>query len=220
MLKTSISVTTMAAVLLFNTSFAETPSDSQYAITGKVGTLGLGADLTYRINNKINARFNFNGGSVDADGEEDGINYTGNLEAQTIGGLVDYHPMASGLRISAGLYSNGNELDLNANGGNAQIGDTNYDLSNTNLNTNVSFKSVAPYLGLGWGNAVKMGSKWRFALDAGVLFQGSPNAKITVTGNNANVSQADINEEEQNLNDDLKDFKAYPVISAGVSYRF
>nr|CAA6829340.1 MAG: Unknown protein [uncultured Thiotrichaceae bacterium] len=66
-----------------------------------------------------------------------------------------------------------------------------------------------------------MGSKWRFALDAGVLFQGSPSIKIAVTGANVGaIQQSDIAEEEQNLNDDLEDFKACPVISAGVSYRF
>nr|CAA6829339.1 MAG: Unknown protein [uncultured Thiotrichaceae bacterium] len=151
MLETVISVSSLAGMLLLCTVQAETSSDSKFALTGKVGTLGLGADLTYRINNKVNARFNINGGSVDADGEEDGINYIGNLEAQTIGGMVDYHPMVSGFRISAGLYSNGNELDLNANGGSAEIGGIDYDLTNTNLNTNVSFNSVAPYLGVGWG---------------------------------------------------------------------
>lgn len=239
MFKTMISVTSLATIVLLGTAQADDEvSDSRFALTGKVGTLGLGADLTYRLSNKVNARFNINGGSVEADGEEDDVNYLGNLDAQTVGGLVDYHPMASGLRITAGLYNNSNELDLNATGtGNTDvdIGDRTYDLTGASLNANVGFDSVAPYVGIGWGNAVKMGSKWRFSVDAGVLFQGSPEARLTGSGiatdttNGGNTSvdlatdpafNAELTKEEQNLNDDLKDFKAYPVISAGLSYRF
>jgi len=234
MFKTIISVSAVASLLLINTVQAATPGNSQYAVTGKLGTLGIGADLTYRINNKLNARFNINGGSANADGEEEGVTYAGDLDAQTIGGLLDYHPRGGGFRLSAGLYHNSNELDLNATGSNsnALIGDKTYDLSNATLNTNVGFKSVAPYVGIGWGNAVKMGSKWSFSLDAGVLFQGAPDAKISATGtvdevggaNSINVSdaifQTELAKEEKELNDELKDFKAYPVISLGASYRF
>ncbi len=105
-------------------------------------------------------------------------------------------------------------------------------MSDANLNTQVGFNSIAPYLGVGWGNAVKKGSQWRFSLDAGVLFQGSPEAKFTTSGTvdagagagaisvNDPLFQNDIDKEEQNLNDELKDFKALPVISLGTSYRF
>ncbi len=238
MFKTVISTSVVASIFLMNTVQAATPDNSQYAVTGKLGTLGIGADLTYRINDKFNARLNINGGSVNADDAEDGIKYKGDFDVQTIGGLMDYHPMASGLRISVGIYNNGNELNLNATGSgnnNAEIGDRTYDITGANLATNVGFKSIAPYLGIGWGNAVKMGSKWRLSLDAGVLFQGTPEAKVTASGNAIDTTnggnipvnlatdptfQAELIKEENNLNDELKDFKAYPVISLGVSYRF
>jgi hypothetical protein len=233
MQKNILSATLVVSLLLIHSAQADT--NSQYAITGKVGTLGAGLDLTYHINKKLNARFNLNGASKSADGEEDGVNYTGNLDALTIGGLIDYHPMAGNFRLSAGLYNNQNEINLDATGSNdnAQVGDRSYNLTGATLNTNVGFKSVAPYLGLGWGNAVKTGSKWRFSFDAGVLFQGTPEAKITASGNAIDLAtntavnlatdtqfQTELATEEQSLNDDLKDFKAYPVISLGVSYRF
>jgi hypothetical protein len=218
-------------LLAFSTAYTET--NSKYALTAKIGTLGLGADLTYGMNDKLNARFSINGGSISADGEEDGINYQGNLDLLSAGGLVDYHPFTSNFRLSAGLFANKNELNLDASGSNnAIIGATSYDLSNANLNTLVSFNHVAPYLGIGWGNAVKEGSQWRFSLDAGVLFQGSPEAKFTASGTvdggagigvinvDSDLFQDDLDQEEQNLNDELKDFKALPVISLGTSYRF
>ncbi len=218
-------------LLAFSTAYAET--NSKYALTAKIGTLGLGADLTYGMTDTLNARFSVNGGSISADGEEDGINYKGDLDLLSGGALVDYHPFTSNFRLSAGLFANKNELNLDASGSNsAIIGARSYDLSNANLNTQVGFNSLAPYLGIGWGNGVKKGSQWRFSVDAGVLFQGSPEAKFTASGTvdgGAGIGvinvdnplfQDDIDQEEQNLNDELKDFKALPVISLGTSYRF
>ncbi|HHL19506.1 MAG TPA: hypothetical protein ENJ33_07205 [Thiothrix sp.] len=216
-------------LLAFSTAYAET--NSKYALTAKIGTLGVGADLTYGMTDKLNARFSVNGGSISADGEEDGINYKGDLDLLSGGALVDYHPFISNFRLSAGLFANENEFNLDASGSNnAVIGARSYDLSNANLNTQIGFNSLAPYLGIGWGNAVKKGSQWRFSLDAGVLFQGSPEAKFTTSGTvdsgagaisvNDSLFQNDLDQEEQNLNDELKDFKALPVISLGTSYRF
>ena len=93
---------------------------------------------------------------------------------------------------------------------------------------------MAPYLGLGWGNAVNtIGSKWSFSSDFGVLFQGSPEIKLTANGeakdlasnqtikiDTDTVFQAELEKQTRKTNKDAKDFKFYPVISMGASYRF
>ncbi len=215
-----------------------------FGITGKVSTLGLGADLTYGLMDKLNARFSINGGSLNADGENDGINYDGTLKLQSFGGILDFHPTGGGFRLSAGIYNNGNEIDLDATGANqdAEIGDITYDISDAKLNTKVSFKSTAPYLGIGWGNAVDKASKFSMTTDLGVLFQGAPVAKLTASGNVIPKSgihtgpaidlagssdaalefQRELQKEEDNLNggDNLKKFKLFPVVSLGFNYRF
>ncbi len=215
------------------------PSDNDsnagnFGITAKVSTLGLGLDLTYGIMDKLNARFNINGGSLSADGEQDGINYKGNLNLQSVGGILDFHPMGGGFRLSAGLYNNANNMDVDATGVNnsdVEIGGRRYDLSNATLNTKVSFKSTAPYIGIGWGNAADSSSKFSMTSDIGILFQGEPSAKLTTkgtvidkqTGTVADVSllNSELAKEESNLNDsDLKKFKLLPVVSLGVNYRF
>lgn len=198
---------------------------SKYAVAGKLSSLGAGLDVTYRLKPKVNLRFNLNGGSLKGDADKDGINYEVQADLLTIGGLVDYHPRAGNFRLSAGLYNNKNELNLRATPtGNtsATIGGTSYNLTGTSLNTDVDFKSIAPYLGLGWGNAVKPGSQWRFSFDAGVLFQSSPDVRMTATGRlgSDTTFQTSLAEEEIKLSNDLNDFKALPVISLGVSYRF
>ncbi len=226
----------LASLFILNTAQAKSTSDKNLAVTGKLGTLGAGLDLTYGINEKLNVRFNANIANTDIDREEDGIDYEGTLKGQTFGGLIDFHPVGNGFRVSAGLYSNGNELDLDATGANNNnvlIGNRSYDLTGAKLNTKVGFKSIAPYLGLGWGDAVKKQKKWNFSLDAGILFQGAPESKLKATGNakdiatnttvnvnTNNVFQTELAKEEKNLDKELEDFKFFPVVSAGVSYRF
>ena len=211
-------------------------SNGNFGITAKSGTLGLGVDLTYGITPKLNARLNVNGGKINYNETKDGVYYKGDIDALTAGGLLDYHPTGGGFRITAGLYNNNNEINLNATGeenSSVKIGDNSYDISNASLTTNISAKGISPYLGLGWGNAVNKEQKWNFSLDAGVLFQGSPKIKLKgkgtatelVTGLGVDLGtnalfQENILKEEDNLNGDVEDFKAYPVISVGASYRF
>ena len=206
---------------------------SKFGITGKFGTLGAGLDLTFKIHPKLNARLNANGASSTYDEVDDGIAYKGDLKLSSIGALLDYHPFENGFRLSGGLYSNGNKIEgSSTDAQNADIGDVNYNIVGT-LNSNVGFESSAPYLGLGWGNAVNGYKNFNFSIDAGVLFQGSPNAQLCGTGtatptaggtavdiSNDATFLAELEKEETNLNNDLKDFKYYPVISMGVSYNF
>ena len=222
---------TMGAVLAAGNVQA---NDSDLALTGKLGTLGAGLDLTYNVSPKFNARFNINGGSGDADGVEDGVNYKGSLDLMTVGGLVDYHPTGGGFRLSAGLYNNRNKISSQAEGdnNNVLIGGRAYDLTGT-LDSDIAFKSTAPYLGLGWGNSVGHKKRFSFSLDVGVLFQGSPEATLkgsgsavdrltstTIDMSNDPTFLAEVQAEQDNLNEEMKDFEYYPVVSAGMSYKF
>ena len=227
-----------------NKKLADKGNAGGFGLTAKVSTLGIGADLTYGIMDKLNARLNLNGGSLNADGENDGINYDGKLNLQSVGGLLDFHPTGGGFRLSAGIYNNGNNIDLDASGANdnAEIGDITYDISNAKVNTNVAFKSSAPYLGIGWGNAVDKSSKFSFITDLGVLFQGVPSIKMKATGNvipksgqhtgpavdlaggsaAAQEFQRELQKEQNKINDDsnLQKLKLFPVVSVGMNYRF
>jgi hypothetical protein len=113
--------------------------------------------------------------------------------------------------------------------GQVTIGNITYQASDLGSLTGlVDFDSVAPYLGIGWGNAVSADKKWGFTADLGVVFQGSPNIDLNATlGSTAaanGVTQAQLDaevaREEANLTDDLDDFDVYPVIAFGASYRF
>lgn len=233
-MKNKILLTSFALIFSMNIYANNKIDKNKFGVTAKIGTLGAGLDLTYKINPKLNTRLNLNKASADYDEVDDGVAYKGDLDLFTVGALLDFHPLQNGFRLTGGLFKNNNKISATAtNPTDAEIGDITYDITDGALNSSVSFKSVAPYLGLGWGNAVKGPGKWHFSLDAGVLFQGQPKGKLTGTGNASIVGsnevfaiennedfQAELTREENNLNAELEDFKAYPVISLGVSYKF
>ncbi len=58
------------------------------------------------------------------------------------------------------------------------------------------------------------------SLDLGVFYQGTPDVTLNQTGGVVAVSQADLDAEEKNLEDDLDDFEFYPVATIGIHFRF
>lgn len=197
-------------------------------VIGKVGTLGGGLEYVYPINSKLAIGLGANGFSYSESLEESDIDYDADLDMQSFSLVGDYHPFGNGFRLSAGIYSNGNEFSLvgtPTGDDEVFIGDnpdpyTAEDLGS--LEALIGFKSTAPYLGIGWGK-VPNGKGWGFDADLGVLFQGSPEVSLTATCADDVVCdelEDDIAAEEASLAVDAEDFEMFPVISLGVSYSF
>jgi len=195
-----------------------------FSVAAKVGTLGLGVELTTNLLPDVNARAGFNTFNINRDATEDGIDYEVELEMQTVTGFIDWHPFATGFRTTLGLIVNGNELNMKARSAvSYNIGGTVYTPAQVGTLTGVvGFDSIAPYLGIGWGDAVGAGKNWSFLFDLGVLFQGEADINLNTDGLLATNAafQADLEQEKQQLEQDLDDFKLYPVLAFGVSYKF
>lgn len=221
-MKTFVSTATLAVVLL-----GASVAQAAIAATLKVGTLGIGADLTVGIDEKFNARVGVSGlsygFSVGGDEDEEGSkSISPDLKLLTLGALLDWHPWAGGFRVSTGLYVNKNKLDLTADTSQkVEINDKEYLLSD--LDGTVDFRSLAPYLGFGYGNALGADGRWHFACDFGVMFQGSPQVGLAATVNDPALQaqlDADLEQEAKKIEDDISFFRVYPVLTLGVSYRF
>jgi hypothetical protein len=209
---------------------SETPKKtSGWAITPEISTLGVGATVTKSITPNINAKVGINGLGVSGDFDESGVKYNANLNLFNVSTLVDYHPWKnSGFRLTGGLVFQDNNAEGTgkaSGNGTIKIGDTEYTKEQlTSVKAKVSLaNSVAPYLGIGWGNAVKPGKHWGFSLNLGVMFAGSPKVDITPVGANPALLtqiQADIERERKQLENDLNGLNIYPVLSTGISYQF
>jgi len=191
----------------------------------KVGTTGIGADVTVGVSEKLNARVGISGFSktFSPNGEEeDDENISIKLKLQTIPMLLDWHPRAGNFRTSIGFMLNNNKISLNAQPGDQlDFNDVDYRVDSFSLD--LSFNQFAPYLGIGYGNAAKEGRRFVFAFDLGVMFHGTP--KVTAKAIASNPAQQsaldrDLEIEITDLRDDVKPFKFYPVLNLGMSYRF
>jgi hypothetical protein len=88
------------------------------------------------------------------------------------------------------------------------------------ITSKTSFSSTSPYLGIGYDFTVF--DKVGLILDLGVLWQGEPSVTIATDGLLANdpTFLAALETERLELEDEVKNYKAWPVISLGFVYNF
>lgn len=214
----------IAAFLCMALAGATLPAQAaKVGVAAGAGTLGAGLSLTVGVNEKLNGRVGFGRLTADDEFEESGVRYNAELTLGGIYALLDWHPGASGFRVSGGLVLNDNELLGNAIlTGNVEIGNTTYTPAQVGtLQATIGFDDVAPYIGIGWGNAASGERGVGFSFDLGVMLQGD--ADVDLVASNPAVSQADLQQEEQNLQRELDEFvnlDVYPVASLGISFSF
>ncbi|BAZ41477.1 hypothetical protein NIES4101_74430 [Calothrix sp. NIES-4101] len=214
-------------------SSQSTPSRrSSWAVTPELGTLGFGASVTKLLTSNFNARVGLNGAAIGLGGyqkRKEEVTYDATLNLLNLSALVDYHPFKnSSFRVTSGLVFNDSNVE-----GKARIRDgvtfeydgnryTNKDIAA--VKGKVSFPhNIAPYIGIGWGNAVKPGKRWGFSANLGVILTGAPQVNLDANIINDSLRDQinrDLRVEKKELEDDLKGFSVFPVLSLGVSYQF
>lgn len=198
--------------------------NSGVALGLKGGTLGAGVEATVRLTDKLNFRMGGNQYSKEETAKEDDIEYEIELNLSSAAALFDWHPFGGVFRVTAGALLNGNELEFEARPAVEYIiGDTTYDLGEVGrLEGKVDFDDVAPYASIGWGNAVGKNKNITFSFEIGAVFQGKPEVDLTATGSlSTNAAfQAEMQKEEDNLQDELDEYEIYPVAAIGISYHF
>ena len=209
---------------LFNVSNAA-PGDTALGL--KVGTLGAGVEFTMEAAENINLRLGANYFKLNREIDVEDNAYDMDLKLNSFTALADWYVTDSAFRVTAGAFINENGLTGTSLASNTyEIGDTVY--TNTEVGTltaDVGFKSIAPYLGIGWGNPLADDSDWSFMVDLGVVFAGKPTLDLMTVGgtlSNNPILLADIEQTEQDFRDtdEIGYLKYYPVISVGLNYRF
>ncbi len=200
------------------------------AVSGKVGSLGLGLELTKGYSESFSSRLGFNSFNFSTTSVQNSVNYDFKLQLQTISALADWYPMQGAFRATTGLYYNNNKFSLvgKPTGGTYTLGGTTYAAGDVGSMTGaVTFNKVSPYLGLGWGNPAAQGKGWGLVSDLGVLFQGQPTTTLDATCGPAIVGTAQctnmqnsVATERTKLSNSLSNFKLYPVATVGISYQW
>ena len=210
-----------------STESKEKDSRSGMGVTGKIGTLGYGAELNFGLSDSIGARVGLNAYTYKYNANASTVNYDFKLQLQTVSALADWYPFSGSFRTSAGLLYNNNKVSLNASPtGDLIIDGFTYTPGQVgSLQGEMTFNKVAPYLGIGWGNPVAKDKGWGLVTDVGVLFQGKPKTSLTatcgtLTGTPCTDLQTRTAAENAKLENDLSDFKFWPVVSIGISYQW
>lgn len=177
-----------------------------------VSTLGPTVEGTYRITESFGVRVPAGYVGADYSDTEDGISYDLDLTLGGVGVLGDYYPGLGGLRLSAGAIYARIEADGTARG-DGTVGNTDY--TGVDLDASVEAENrVMPAVAVGYD--AEIGQRWMISADLGALYTGGFNASLT--DRSGQVSQADLDAEIGDLEDDAPDY--YPYVKLTVAFRF
>jgi hypothetical protein len=197
----------------------------------RAGTLGVGGDVDFGVNSFLTARIGFSGFSLDHTVDTSDATYSGKLKLSIPSAMLDVFPFANGFRFTGGVIVTGPKIDAvgrPASGGVYTLNGNQYTSSElTSLTGELKFNnSVAPYLGLGYGNVAAPGNHFTFLFDLGATYGGKPdvtlNAACSPSVPSAVCEQlaTDVDAERLKLQSDVSILKWYPVVSLGLGYRF
>jgi hypothetical protein len=211
---------TLLAFTFFGASGAR--ADNDFGVGLKAGTLGIGLEASWQPLPYLDIRVGGNTFEFDDNGMQGGIPYASTFTLESFYATGNLHFPVSPMRITAGIYSNGNELlMINDDGTDLNIGGITYPGAGIGtLKSVTSFGSSSPYFGVGFD--FTLAGKLGLNLDFGLLWQGEPEVTLEADGSLAQdpLFQAALEAERRQLEDEMSDFKAWPVVSLGVVYRF
>jgi hypothetical protein len=215
----------IALLVIASISQAASADFGGLAIAGRSGTLGFGGELMVNILPTINGRFGVTYFPLGVGGEIGDVNYDFDLRVLTFPLTMDWYPFKNGFHISGGAIFNQTTIEVDTGSTvSVTINDHQYSASEFGtIHGEASFQPVAPYVGIGWGNAFGKEKRWGILTDLGVAFLGRPSVSLTPTGQAAlsdAAFMADLAREQKDLEDDLSILKFYPVLSASLFFRF
>ena len=239
-----------AALVAAGTAVAKDKEEgASFGVSVEASTMGAGLSLGIPLGQRFSVRGAYHGFTYDLDDIEDdsGATYEGELELKSAGLLIDFHPFNGAFRLTAGFASNGNQINLAgiaSPGSTYEVGSCTYESDPADplrIDGTVEFASTAPYVGIGWGGHMASAPGFFMTFDLGVLMSGSPDTQIEGRGSARNTNAAEIaqcgpttyqdvsgtpqfqqavQDAEDEVNEDTKDYEYWPNFALGVGWRF
>ena len=213
---------TLATLLLAVASVSTAQAaDGRYSLGAGVTTLGYGMDGNLRLSPRLSATASWSTFSVDGDVDTDDVAYSGELSSDNATMALNWHPFAGSFHLSAGLVAG----DLQAVVTGTPVAGSSYTFNGQTytaaevgqLRGEVVIKdNVAPYAGIGWRSQRKgLGGYAQIGVIAAKTSVG-----LAATGMLADPRlAADLEAERRSLEEEV-DLSLYPVIGAGLVWRF
>ncbi|MBU1008700.1 MAG: hypothetical protein KKD74_01070 [Bacteroidetes bacterium] len=190
------------------------------AIGLRASSFGPGGEIIAAVTPKIHLRLGGSYFSFAYQQTSDALNITGD-NTLTLGSvsLIANWQFLKSLYLSAGAIYNMNKNNLVGYSTESfkigaitvspeQIGELSYTIK--------SGMPVAPYIGLGIGRTISANGVVSFAIEGGIVYQGSPKVELTATGM---LSPTASDEQRQLLEHNVASMTIYPMVAAQLSFR-
>ena len=221
---TPIRALAASAALLALLSASPALGDGRFALGLTAGSLGLGPEVSLRPFEKIGVRGSVTWLGFTLNDDIDGVEYDGETDLLSVGAMTDWYLFDGGLRISAGARWNGNAVDLSATPANdVTLGGSTYTPAEIGrLAGTVDANQFAPLLTIGWGGKLKSGLT--IGVEAGFMYQGSPEiSDLRAIGGQLEADPglvADLEAEEERIENEVESYKYLPILQVVLLYRF
>ncbi|MEL7297802.1 MAG: hypothetical protein AAGJ86_09065 [Pseudomonadota bacterium] len=214
-----IAATSLALSLVAGSAAAD---DDNLWLGLRAGTQGLGLEATWRPVPYLDLRAGFNTYDYDTDREEAGINYDVDVDLSSAYLTLNARVPLSPFRFSAGLVANGNEGGfIGTDTGTYTIGGETFNATDVGtLRGKATFDSVSPYAGVGLD--FRVFDTFGLHFDAGAMYQGEAELSLAADGalSSQQAFQDALERERIELQDEISDYKWYPVVAVAFSVNF
>ena len=196
-----------------------TTTAAQIGIGGRVGTLGLGAEIGLELSQNIVLRGGMGFVPLELDQSFSEMDLTATFPSIISAG-IDLFPGGSSFRISGGVLFRPDDIELQGiPTGSVDIGGTSYSAAELGALTGTigSSSEIAPFVTIGWGKHTSPG--FGLFLDIGAAYLGDPEVNVVASGPNATDATviSRLNAEEAEFEDDLGTYhQFYPILSIGI----
>jgi hypothetical protein len=238
----STAVCALVALAFVPTAFAQVKIESRpkLDVSFSISSLGWGVQAARPLPHRSDIRGGFNFFNYNTNFTEDGADYTTDVRLQSVNLQFDKYLLAGFFASGGALVWNGNKGDAKVSvpaGQSFSLGNVNYISNASNPvhgDSTVTFQKFAPLLSLGFGNLTSKGHI-AYTIEAGVAFHGTPHATLSLAGSactstilglicqdiatNSGI-QNDVAAQQQKINDDISDFKYYPILQFSLGYKF
>lgn len=220
---------TLNAMLAAVTLLASGTAAADFGAAVKAGTLGLGLEARWDPPVPwFDLRIGANSYDYSDKAGYAGVEYDATLALDSYYLTTNFKFPASPFRLTLGAFSNGNEVQLSSQdlgGLNFTIGGTSFSAADVGtLESVTSFSSTSPYLGVGFD--FELMGKVGLNLDFGLLWQGDPTVTLEASGLDSAPAQIQttlgqaLEVELAELEDEMSNLKAWPVVSLAFVYNF
>jgi hypothetical protein len=193
-------------------------------VYGQVGTEGVGIGYSEPLGTRDNVRAEFNGIAFSHSFDAGSLHYDGTAHIYHGGLYLDFFPAPNtvGFRVTAGALIGGDNVDAVATSpsGTYTVNGVQYSTLGESIHAKAKFPTVRPYIGIGFGHTPVASKGFSAFFDAGVAY-GRPRVDFDVPAEIvAEVGQANVDAEKQDLQNKADKLRWYPVVKVGVTYRF